>query len=138
MSLAPGSRFQQLQPVQGHGTGGQDGTASPYTLLTVPDGATYHLRYTHCSLSLVTDSTFATVGGFGTFASVQDSNGTLYAECECFVAGPDQVSNNGAVLPTDNAVLDAGATLILVVTHGTGAVTGFYVRVGGGGLWRTG
>jgi hypothetical protein len=133
--VTPGARFGQLQPVKAATLGGLDGTASPYTLFTVPAGHTYRLRYTSVSLMVATSAAFAAAGQ-GTFVSIKDSNGNSYAEAEGFLAAANQAGSNGCVLPCDNAVLPAGTVVQIVISQPSGVVAGFFVRAGGGAVWR--
>jgi hypothetical protein len=131
-----GARFTQTKPVQGAATGGQSPSVLPHTLLTVPAGSTYTLKDASISLAMATDSTFspAATGGF---ATIQDSIGNTWAECECAVAGTGQTATNGEVRSDIFAQLPAG-TVVTINIAGAAATppTGLTVRVGGGITWN--
>lgn len=136
MALTPGARFQQLQPIIAAAVGNQDTTTLPVTLITVPAGATYRLRYTQISVSLCSSTAYA--GGLANVSAfVHDSNGNTYAEAECCIAAASQSSANGQKLECDGAVLPGG-TVVSINVGGTNlAAAGVFVKIGGGAVWRT-
>jgi hypothetical protein len=135
--VTPGARFQQLQPLSGKAFSNLDGTGSPYTLLTVPAAKTYRLWKASVSLAIATSSAFAGVTATQS-ATLQDSNGNTWAECECTLAGPSLATANGEVSKYDGAVILPGGTVLTLVINGTPLGTGgMFVRFGGGAAWIT-
>ena len=134
MSPTPGARFVQFQPVKGLAKNNLDGTAAPYTILTVPAKSTYRLRYASVSLCIATNAAFV-AAVLGASASVTDSNGNTWAECECMVMVASQVVSNGEVKPCDSALLPANTVVSLALSGPALPITGFALRMGGGAIW---
>lgn len=129
-----GARFNQTQPVAAKKLGNLDGTGSPYTLLTVPQGKTYRLRYASVQLVVAADSTY-TSNGSGESATVQDSNGNTWAECEAFITAAGTNCPTREVQPCEGAVLPPGTVVTLQVGGAPLTTMGLHVRMGGGVVW---